>query len=316
MSRKIIIDTDPGVDDAAAILLALASPEISVEAITTVYGNGNIEQCTRNALTLLDIANRNDIPVYAGVNKPLIRDVRYGTYIHGSNAFGGVEFDPPSRDQQPMHAAWAIIDHIKKNPGEITLVALGPQTNVALALSLEPCIADLVEEIVIMGGAVFTYGNATPLASANLWYDPEAANIVYRSAATVVQAGLDVCRDVTFSRDQFQQIKNAGLTVTELLAKITPFLAERYQKTSKSFTTNDYMAYNDVPAIAYLINPGLFDIQEYFVQISTHDEMTRGQTVADITGHLGYPPNTKILFNVDSTALKEMFIHRLINYAA
>jgi len=312
--KNIIIDTDPGVDDAAALLLALASPELKVRAITTVYGNGNIENTTQNALTILNIANRRDIPVYPGVNKPLIRRVRYGTRVHGINAFGGVVYDPPSISPQPTHAALGIIKHVKESPDPVSIVALGPQTNVALALSLDHSIREKVKEIVVMGGAIFTYGNASAVASANFWYDPEAANIVYRSGAKIVQVGLDVCRKVVFSKWDFEKLQKANLPVTNMLTKITPFLASCYQEYSKDYGVDDFVSYNDVPAISYLVNSDLFEIRDYFVQISTHDEITRGQTVADIAGHLDQPANVKVLFNVDAVSLKDLFIDRLINF--
>jgi inosine-uridine nucleoside N-ribohydrolase len=313
MTKRVIIDTDPGVDDAAALLLALASEELAVEMLTTTYGNGNVEDCTRNALILLDIAGRNDIPVYKGVNVPLLRDITYGYYVHGDNAFGGITFDAPSGDVEDKHAAQAIVDHVMANPGEITLIALGPVTNVALALALEPALAQNLKELIVMGGAVLTYGNASQVATANLWHDPEAAAIVYRSGAPIVQVGLDVCRDVLISEDEYKQLQDADTPTTNMLVEISPFLARHYQRT-RFWPEGFYVEYNDVPAVAYAIDPSLFECDEAYVQISCHDELTRGQTVADI-GHIrGQEPNTKILLEVDAPRLKQMLVNRLVNY--
>ena len=313
MTRRVIIDTDPGVDDAAALLLALASDELSIDMLTTVYGNGDVENCTRNALTLLDIAGRSDIPVYKGVNFPLLRDVTYSVHVHGDNAFGGITFDAPSRNVEDKHAAQAIVDHVMANPGAITLIALGPLTNVALALTLEPAIAQNLKELILMGGAVLTYGNASEVSTANLWHDPEAAAIVYRSGAPIVQVGLDVCRDVLISEEEYSQIQEAGTPTTNMLVNISPFLARFYQKT-RFWPEGFYVEYNDVPSVAYVIDPTLFESDEAYVRISYHDELTRGQTVADIGRIRGQKPNAKILLKVNAKRLKKMFVERLVNY--
>ena len=313
MSRRIIIDTDTGVDDTAALLLALASPELSIDALTIVFGNGEVQVCTRNALTVLEIAGRQDIPVFTGVNKPLLRDIKYGYHVHGSNAFGGIVYDPPRHRAQTEHAVSAIIRAIMAHPGEVTFVALGPLTNIALALSIEPRIAQNMQELVLMGGAVLTFGNISPVASANLFYDPEAAAIVYQSGAPITQVGLDVCRKLVYTRDEFAQIERAGTQTTNMLAKITPHLAQFYQQ-GKLFPKDGYVAYNDTPTIAYLIDPSLFDARRYHVRISTRDELTRGETVADVADILRQPANARVLMDVNAPALKELFLERVTNY--
>lgn len=310
MPRRLIIDTDTGIDDSAAILLALASPELSVEALTIIFGNGPVEVCTRNALTLLETAGREDIPVYLGVKKPLLRSIKYGTHVHGSNAFGGVEYAPPRCQAQPEHAVSVIIREIMAHPGQVTFVALGPLTNIALALSLEPRLAQNMQELVLMGGAVLTFGNISPVASANLFYDPDAAAIVYQSGAPITQVGLDVCRKLVYTRDEFAQIERAGIPTTNMLAQITPHLARFYQQ-GKTFPKDGYVAYNDSPTIAYLIDPGLFEVKQYHVQISTHDELTRGETVADVADILQQPPNARVLMDVNVPAVKNLLLERI-----
>src|SRR5947208_8214334 len=172
--KRVIIDTDPGIDDTAAIFLALASPELHVEALTTVYGNGTIADCTRNALVILETAGRSDIPVYRGAGKPLMGTPTYGSHVHGSDALGDVGVPPPVGTPQARHAVYELVERVMASPGEITLVALGPLTNVALALSLEPRLAGALVELIVMGGAVLTHGNVTEVATANLYNDPEA----------------------------------------------------------------------------------------------------------------------------------------------
>ena len=191
---RVIVDTDPGLDDTAAILFTLACPDlVAVEMLTTVFGNTGIEDCTRNALTILDAAGRTDIPVYQGAARPLLREPRYAPHIHSQDGLGGLAAKyPPTGMVRPGIAAEKIVEHVMASPGEITLVALGPLTNVALALRLEPRLATSLREIVLMGGAVRVPGNVSPVASANMLNDPDAAAAVYSSGVPLVQAGLDV----------------------------------------------------------------------------------------------------------------------------
>ena len=227
--KKVIIDTDPGIDDAAAILLALASPELSVEAITTVYGNGPVGVCTGNALRTLYAADRLDIPIFRGAAKPLLRDPNPGwaSQVHGADALGDTDLPlPPSADRlvDDRPAPLEIIDRVMASPGEITLLALGRLTNLALALSLEPRVASAVAEIIVMGGAIGVPGNVSPVPTANFYEDPEAAAIVYRSGAALVQVGLDVCDLVAISACQLDRIRAAGNAACDLLSAATPKL--------------------------------------------------------------------------------------------
>ncbi|MCZ7569998.1 MAG: nucleoside hydrolase [Ardenticatenaceae bacterium] len=310
--KRVIIDTDPGIDDTAAILLALASPELSVEAVTTVYGNGHVEDCTRNALTILEAAGRGDIPVYQGAGKPLTRPPNIGSHVHGRDALGDANVPPPHGTPQPEHAVWALIELVMSNPGQITLLALAPLTNVALALSIEPRMATALKELILMGGAVLTWGNASEVASANLYNDPEAAAVVYQSGVPIVQVGLDVCRKVQIRADQLARIQQGTGPTIDLLTRITPQIVRFY--TSQGNLPGGGVQYNDVPAIAYAIDPGLFDIHDYFVRISTHDELTKGQTVADVGNRWGQVPNARVLMGVDSDRLTEIFTSRILGY--
>jgi len=312
--KRVIIDTDPGIDDTAAILLALASPELHVEALTTVYGNGTIADCTRNALVILETAGRSDIPVYQGVGKPLLTEPTYGSYVHGSDALGDVGVPPPAGTQQPRHAVYELVERVMASPGEITLIALGPLTNVALALSLEPRLASALAELVVMGGAVLTHGNVTEVATANLYNDPEAAAIVYQSGAPLVQVGMDVCQKVAIPEEHLQHLRHTPTPTAQLLTRITPTLARSYvERGLRAAGTGVH--YNDVPAVAYAIAPSLYEVREYHVRIATHDALTRGQTVADVLNRWHYTPNARVLMGVQAERLTEMFTTRVLGYA-
>ena len=310
--KRVIIDCDPGIDDTAAILLALASPELDVAAVTTTYGNASVETCTANALRVLSLAGRNDIPVFMGAGKPLLRPSNEGwaSHIHGGDGLGGVigvAGEPVSPPEPGKHGALAIVETVMASPGELTILALGRMTNVALALSLEPRVADAVQEIVVMGGAVTVPGNVSGVATANLHEDPEAAAIVYRSGAAIAQVGLDVCNRVTVSPSQLDAIANAGSPATQLLSEATAYLREAYIRIGR-IGADEGVRYNDMPAVGYAINPGLFTARPAFVEIETHSELTKGQTVADWNAA---EPNARICLDVDATALTAMFTERL-----
>ena len=311
--KRVIIDADPGIDDTAAILLALASPELQVFAVTTIYGNSSVEACTANARMVLAAAGRPDIPVFEGAGKPLLRPANEGwaSHIHGDDGLGGTIPSLEGQSLEPLamgkHAALAIIETVMAAPGDVTVLALGRMTNVALALSLEPRMAAEVKEIVVMGGAVTVPGNVSGVATANLHEDPESASIVYRSGAPIVQVGLDVCNRVTVTPSQLEAISNAGSPSTRLLSDATAFLREAYIRTGR-VGPDEGIRYNDMPAVGYAIDPGLFTTRPAHVEIETHSELTKGQTVADWNAA---EPNARICLEVDSTSLTAMLTERL-----
>lgn len=302
--KRVIIDTDPGIDDAAAIFFALTSDRLRVELLTTVFGNARIEDTTHNALRILETAGRADIPVYRGAGKPLLRDPFFGTHIHGEDGLGDILTNSPKTAPGDRHAVAQIISHVMAAPGEITLVALGPLTNVALALSLEPALAGALDALVVMGGAVRTRGNVTPVATANLFNDPEAAAIVYRSGAPIVQVGMDVCRPTLITHRHLDVIRRGGNPMSELLMTVTPFIMAAYER-NEGVTEGAH--YNDVPAVAYLIDPTLFVTKKLPVRIETTGELTSGQTVADWRGRWGMEPNAVVCLEVDAARLADMF---------
>ena len=313
--KRIIIDTDPGIDDAAAILLALASPEISVEAFTTVYGNGPVEQCADNALRILHAAGRLDIPVYRGAAKPLLLSPNEGWagLVHGADGLGNTGLALPPVSLGKRHAVLEIIDRVMSYPGEITIVAMGRMTNVALALSLEPRLAESVAGIIVMGGALSVPGNVSPVASANLYEDPEAAAVVYSSGAPLAQVGLDVCNQVAISQAQLDRIGQANNPAAQLLTAATPCL-QQYYVGQGLLEAGAGVRYNDVPAIAFAIDAGMFRSVSFYVEIETHSELSRGQTVADRGNLKGRTANTAICMEVDAPRLAALFTDRIVGY--
>ena len=319
--KRVIIDTDPGIDDAAALFLALTSPELSVEAITTVYGNGPVEICTQNTLRILNAAGRLEIPVYQGAARPLLRESTPGwaSQVHGQDGLGNINYPRPA-GHYPVAgspAAVEIIERVMASQGEITMLALGRMTNLALAMSLEPGLAGSVAQIIVMGGAVAVPGNASPVASANLYEDPEAASILYKSGAPLVQVGLDVCNQVEITSSQLLQIEQTGTAITGLLSAATPFL-QSYYRSQNLLREPDGVRYNDLSAAAYAIDPTLFQAEEYPVTIETHSELARGQTVVDRRA-LGQDfgnesARVRVCLEVDAERLTSLFTQRICAY--
>ena len=319
--KRVIIDTDPGIDDAAALFLALTSPELSVEAITTVYGNGPVEICTQNTLRILNAAGRLEIPVYQGAARPLLREPTPGwaSQVHGQDGLGNINYPRPA-GHYPVAgrpAAVEIIERVMASQGEITMLALGRMTNLALAMSLEPGLAGSVAQIIVMGGAVAVPGNASPVASANLYEDPEAASILYKSGAPLVQVGLDVCNQVEITSSQLLQIEQTGTAITGLLSAAAPFL-QSYYRSQNLLREPDGVRYNDLSAAAYAIDPTLFQAEEYPVTIETHSELARGQTVVDRRA-LGQDfgnesARVRVCLEVDAERLTSLFTQRICAY--
>jgi pyrimidine-specific ribonucleoside hydrolase len=308
--KRVIIDTDPGIDDTAAIFFALTSSELQVEMLTTVYGNVSVEQATRNALTILEVAGRSDVPVYQGAGRPLNGSPpTYAPRIHGVNGLGDVPVDPPRAAAAPGRAAERLVEAVLARPGEITLLAIGPLTNVALALSIEPAMASALRQLIVMGGAVRTPGNITAVASANIYNDAESAAIVYRSGAPVVQIGLDVCRPTVITHAHLDRLRAGGNAMTTFLTSITPLIQAFYRET---YHQEAGVHYNDVPAIAYAVDPALFRSERLPVLIETAGTLTRGQTVPDWHRQWGMQPNVEVCLEVDARQLADRFTDSLV----
>jgi inosine-uridine nucleoside N-ribohydrolase len=310
--RRVIIDTDPGIDDTMAILLALASPEVRVEALSIVFGNTSAEQGARNAQAVLEVAGRSDIPVAVGARKPLVRPYHgRGALVHGRDGLGetGLGGDRPVPD---LRAIDLLISRIAQAPGEITLVALGPLTNLALAVSAEPRLAQWTREVVVMGGAVRTRGNATPVAEANIHNDPEAARIVFHAGWPVTLVGLDVTQQVLMTPDDLRRLTAPQTPVTRLLATITPFYMEGYRRRLGI----DGFYVHDPTAMAAVIAPALFETVTVYVDVVTGDDRALGQTIADFRGQWSHEPNLRVCVRVDASAVLNLYHERVTRYHA
>ena len=305
--KRVIIDADPGIDDTAAILMALASDKLQVEAITTVHGNASVEQCTVNTLRILEAAGRSDIPVYQGVGRTLTYNVpTYAPHIHGDNGIGNIDWPRPTTSIRVRHAVPELIDRVLASPGELTIMAIGRQTNVALAMSIEPRFAESVGEIVVMGGSLFEPGNVTPLATANIAGDPEAADAVYRSGGRVTQVGLDVVNRTEISGALQQRVWDAGTPATRMLEEATRFIRQAYRNENR-LADPDGVIYSDLSPMAYAIAPELFGMREMHVRVETQGEFARGQTVADLRRGSTAEPNVSVAMEVDADAVTELW---------
>ncbi|MGH9756462.1 MAG: nucleoside hydrolase [Candidatus Acidiferrales bacterium] len=272
--RRIIIDTDPGVDDAMAIFLALRSPELKVEAITPVSGNVPLELTLPNALRLVEIAGREDVPVAPGASLPLVRRLVTAKYAHGKNGLGGVDFPAPRLKPAAETATEMIRRLVRGNPGEITIVAIGPLTNIATVLRSDPEIAGMIPAIVIMGGSL-SRGNITPAAEFNLYVDPEAARIVFDAGVPLTMVGLDVTEKVLLTEAHAQKLEAAKNPVSQAAAKIMRATIDRMRQENFGAA----VAMHDPLTVASLLDPNLLTFTEYAVEIETEGEFTAGMTV-------------------------------------
>jgi len=275
MPRKIIIDTDPGVDDSMAIFFALRSPELDVIGLTTVFGNVHTDLATINALRLLEIAGRSDIPVVQGASDPLAGPFNGPVpFVHGDDGQGNVHLPPPRTRPREGSAAAFIVEQVMAAPGEITLVPLGPLTNIALALRLEPRLAQNVREVVLMGGNALCPGNATPAAEANIHNDPEAADVVFGTGWPVTMVGLDVTHQVNMTRAHLERYAQAQNPLAQHIARIVPFYRDYFESQIPGM---DGIYVHDSSAIAYAIDPTLFVTERWPLRVETQG-ISRGRT--------------------------------------
>ncbi|MDT8344182.1 MAG: nucleoside hydrolase [Thermohalobaculum sp.] len=265
MAHRIIIDTDPGIDDAMAILLAMADPRIDLLGLTTVFGNVSVARATRNALWLTELA-RHPCPVAAGARHPLIRAPQpHPDFVHGVEGFGAEPAPTPARSPDPRGAARFLCETVAAHPGEVTIVAVGPLTNLAEALALDPAIAGGVKGVIVMGGAVGVPGNVTPHAEANIWQDPEAAAAVLAAGWPVTLVGLDVTEAVRASPADFEAIAQAAPQAGGFLARAARFYFAFHQQT-RGFE-GCYM--HDPTAVIALTDPGLFETRDTTIEVLT-----------------------------------------------
>lgn len=309
MTRKIIIDTDPGQDDAVAILLALASPEkIEVLGITTVAGNVPLALTSKNARIVCELAGKPDTKVFAGCDRPLRRDLVTAEYVHGKTGLNGPVLPDPTMPLQDQHAVDFIIDTLRAHDaGTVTLCPLGPLTNIATAFERAPDIIDRVHEIILMGGAYFEVGNVTPAAEFNIYVDPQAADIVFRSGVPLVVMPLDVTHKALVTRARNDAFRALPGDVGHAVAEMTDFF-ERFDKEKYG---SDGAPLHDPTVIAYLIQPDLFHGRHVNVQIETRSELTMGMTVADWWGVTDHAPNALFVGDLDSDAFFTLLTERI-----
>ena len=274
-ARKILIDTDPGIDDAMAIFYALESPELEVVGLTTIFGNAHTDVCTRNALSLLEIAGRTDIPVAPGAARPMAMDYRGpADFVHGADGQGDVDLPPPRTAPLAITAAQFIVEQVMAAPGEITLVPLGPMTNVALALLLEPRLGENLAGIVLMGGNAFRGGNASPAAEANVINDPEAADLVFGADCPIVMCGLDVTEATFMTSADIARIAGLDNPRARHLARILPY----YEAFYKDRHGVEGIFVHDSTTITYLLAPELYSSVELPVRVDCGSGVGRGKT--------------------------------------
>jgi purine nucleosidase len=309
MARQIIIDTDPGQDDAVAILLALASPEdLTVLGLTAVAGNVPLPLTEKNTRIVCELAGQPQMRVFAGCEAPLQRKLVTAEHVHGKTGLDGPKMDDPVMPLQTQHAVDFIIDTLRNAPsGTVTLCPLGPLTNIATAFLKAPDIIGRVQEIVLMGGAYFEVGNITPAAEFNIYVDPEAAAIVFKSGVPLVVLPLDVTHKALTSKARIDAFRAMGTRVGTMVAEWTDFF-ERFDLQKYG---SQGAPLHDPCVIAYLLRPALFSGRHINVEIETKGEFTLGMTVADWWGVSGRPPNALFIGHVDEVGFFDLLTERL-----
>jgi len=307
--RKIIIDTDPGQDDAVAILLALASPdEIEVLGITAVAGNVPLALTQKNARIICELAGKTTTPVYAGCDRPMTRKLVTAEHVHGKTGLDGPQMADPVMPLGQGHAVDFIIETLRREaPHSVTLCPLGPLTNIATAFERAPDIVGRVQQIVLMGGAYFEVGNITPTAEFNIYVDPEAAEIVFKSGIPIVVMPLDVTHKALTTRARVEAFRALGNEAGRMVAEWTDFF-ERFDMQKYG---SDGAPLHDPCVIAYLIRPELFTGRHVNVEIETQSPLTLGMTVADWWGVTDRPANALFVGSVDSDGFYALLTERI-----
>ncbi|MBU2996665.1 nucleoside hydrolase [Cellulophaga baltica] len=296
MKNKFIIDTDTATDDAVALIMAMKNESIKIEAITVVAGNVELEKGVQNALYTISLCDQ-ELPVYAGMDKPLLRPLKTAYHVHGNDGLGGIGLEPKNFKAKEKHAVQILIEKINENPGEITLVCMAPLTNIAAAIQLDKSIVHKLKKCVIMGGVGQGRGNITPISEYNIWADPEAAKIVFESGIPIRMVGWDISRDfAVFEEEDSNQIKAIGTPLADFALSIQ---ATRNEFTKKMAKLEGF----DLPdpiAMAIAIDESIAtEIKKAHVTILTNDDYSRGQTAIDYIGITGYEPNAEIVLQAD-----------------
>ncbi len=302
-ATPIILDCDPGHDDAIALLLALASPELELLAVTTTYGNQTLEKTTANALRVLELADRDDVPVAAGAERPLVRELVVAAHVHGESGLDGPALPPPRRGPVSQDATGLIRSSVESSERLVTLVPTGPLTNVARYLDAYGTAG--VERIVLMGGAI-AEGNMTPAAEFNIWADPEAAQLVLHSGLDVTMIGLDVTHRAVTTPLVQERLRAAG-RIGVFVADLVDFFAVYHQQTYGW----DGAPIHDAVAVAHVLRPGLVDTVLRNVEVELESDLCRGRTVVDLWNRTDRPPNAHVGVGLDTDAFFDLLVERI-----
>lgn len=305
---KIILDVDPGIDDAMAIALALKTKGVELLGLTTVAGNLPLDKTTDNAAKILKLLAAK-CQVYPGMAEPLVRKLHTAEQIHGPTGLGYLDLPKAHEYIEEMHAVDFIVDEINKNPHEVTLIAVGPLTNVAQAIKKDKTIVDKVKEIVVMGGAIFTAGNVTPAAEFNMYVDPESADIVFNSGAKVTLVGLDVTLQVLLTQEHIDILKSQGGKLGTAVGSMTDYYLERYKDHNKL----KGCALHDPLAVGVALDRTLVKTQHIYVAVETKGEFTSGQTVGDVYNRYGKQPNIHVCTEIDNERFIKTFMETLLS---
>jgi purine nucleosidase len=311
MPKRIIFDTDPGIDDACAILLALASPEVSLEGLSIVHGNCSLEQGTINALSVLELADAGHIPVAMGSKLPLVQSSLLAPETHGNTGLGYAQLPAPRARPVVQHGIDFLIEKILSSPGEITLVAIGPLTNVALAIRQEPRIIQAVREVIVMGGAIRSEGNTTALAEFNTYVDPHAAHIIYHSGLPVTLVPLDVTYQCVLSQQDVQKMRQVESPITKFVEDATRFYMEFHDE----FQSIEGCVINDPLALALTFAPELCTYRELPVDVDISGGISMGKTIGDFYNYEKKPANMRVALGVKPREFMDLFVERIARLA-
>ena len=307
MAKQIIIDTDPGIDDALAILLAIASPEIQLDGIVTVHGNCSLEQATRNGLSILELAQAGHIPLARGCELPLVQPSLLAPETHGTTGLGYARLPEPRIKSTVQHGCDFLIEQVMASPGEITLVAIGPLTNVGMAIRKEPGFVKALKEIIIMGGAIRHEGNTTALAEFNTYVDPHAAHIVFHAGIPTTLVPLDVTYQCILTAPDVERLLKIDSPIPKFIQGTTAFYMEYHD----SYQDIKGCIINDPLALALTFAPELCDYEELPVDVDISGGVSMGKTFADFYNYNKKPANMKVALGVRPRDFIELFLERM-----